>query len=292
MKLAVILNPVTVADRSGLRTAVESAFPDADLCWLETTVEDPGRGQAKQALEFGAELVLICGGDGTVAACAEGLADTGVSVALLPVGTGNLLARNLDVPLELDAALEVAAGPGRRRIDALAAAQGTALVMAGLGFDAAMIRDTKEQAKSRIGWPAYVAGAVRAFRSTPRAGYRILVDDGPVHALRALAVLVGNVGQLQGGMAVLPEARPDDGQLDVLVLMPRSLRENAALVLRLLRRSAQRSPRTRTFRGARVEVTVDREVPLELDGEYFGEHAALTVEVRPGALTICVPESP
>jgi diacylglycerol kinase family enzyme len=292
MKLAVVLNPATVADRSGLRASIEAAFPDADRCWLETTVEDPGGGQARKALEFGAELTLICGGDGTLAACAEGFADTGVPVALLPVGTGNLLARNLDVPLELDAALEVAAGAGRRRIDVLVTAQGTALVMAGLGFDAAMIRDTGERAKARMGWPAYVAGAVRALRSTPRARYRIRVDDGPVQAVRALAVLVGNVGQLQGGMAVLPEASPDDGRLDVLVLMPRGAREIAALILRLLRRSTERSPRARTYRGARVQVVADREVPLELDGEYLGEHAALAVEVRPGALTVCVPTRP
>jgi diacylglycerol kinase family enzyme len=292
MKLAVVLNPATVADPSGLRSAVEAVFPDADRCWLETTVEDPGRGPARQALEFGAELALVCGGDGTLAACADAFADSGVPIALVPVGTGNLLARNLDVPLELDAALEVAAGDGRRRIDVLAAGQGTALVMAGLGFDAAMIRDTDERAKSRMGWPAYVAGAVRALRSTPRARYRIRVDDGPVQAMRAVAVLVGNVGQLQGGMAVLPEARPDDGQLDVLVLMPRGARESAALMLRLLRRSTERSPRARTFRGARVEVIADRAVPLELDGEYLGEHAELTVEVRPGALTVCVPASP
>jgi YegS/Rv2252/BmrU family lipid kinase len=292
MNLAVVLNPATVADANGLRTAIEVAFPDADRCWLETTVEDQGRGQARQALEFGAELALICGGDGTLAACAEGFADSGVPVGLLPVGTGNLLARNLDIPLELDAALEVAAGTGRRRIDVLAAAQGTGLVMAGLGFDAAMIRDTGDRAKSRMGWPAYVTGAVRALRSTPRAQYRIRVDDEPVQAMRALAVLVGNVGQLQGGMAVLPEASPDDGQLDVLVLMPRGAREIAALMLRLLRRTTERSPQARTFRGTRVEVVADRKVPLELDGEYLGEHATLTVEVRPGALIVCVPASP
>ena len=124
----------------------------------------------------GADLLLVAGGDGTVAACAGALVGTGVPMALVPTGTGNLLARNLDIPLELSAALDLAFGDDRRPIDVLEADGTRFVVMAGLGFDAAMIRDTGDQAKSKHGWTAYISGGLRALRRTPHATYTVTVD--------------------------------------------------------------------------------------------------------------------
>jgi diacylglycerol kinase (ATP) len=290
VKLAVVCNPVTVDDPEELRTELKRRDAMSGLIWLETTVKDPGAGQTRQAIDAGAERVLVCGGDGTVAASAGALAGTGVPMALIPTGTGNLLARNLGVPLDVPTALDQALGANARPIDLLQASDGRRFaVMAGLGFDAALIRDTDEEAKKRYGWAAYISGGARALRNTRRACYEVRIDDGAPYRLRGLGVLVGNVGELQGGAAVLPDADPADGLLDVIVLAPRGWADVLVMVWRILRRRPNEPPRAMIQRGRRVEIRADRFVPLEFDGEYAGERDALTVTVLPGAVAVCGP---
>ncbi len=289
MRPAVVANPVTVGDPEGLRAEIKRRAGEAEVLWYETTPDDPGRGQARQALADGADLVLVCGGDGTVTACAVTLAGSGVPLALVPTGTGNLLARNLDLPLDVPAALDVAFAGGRREIDVLDAGQTRFTVMAGVGIDAAMIRDTDDRAKQRHGWAAYVGGVVRALRDDPRARYEIVVDDQPPVRVRALGVLVGNVGRLQGGMALLPDADPADGQLDVIALTPRTWRDLPVLAARIVRRRPDAGPQARTLRGRRVSLRADRPVPLEFDGDYAGPTDRLDVEVAAERVAVCVP---
>lgn len=287
MRLAIVCNPTTVGDPDELRTELKRHAAMSELSWLETTGEDSGAGQTRQAVDAGAELVLVCGGDGTVTACAGVLAGTGVPMALVPTGTGNLLARNLRLPLDVPTALERALGASRRTIDLLEADGRRFAVMAGLGIDAALIRDTGEQAKKRHGWAAYVVGGLRALRNTPRAWYEVRVGQCPPCRVRALGVLVGNVGELQGGMAVLPDADPTDGLLDVIVLAPRGWGDVLVLAWRILRGCPNDGPQALILRGRRVEIRSDRAVPVQFDGDYAGEQDALTVTVLPGAVVIC-----
>lgn len=293
-KPAVVCNPAAVEDVDRLAKEIRTrctAVGAADPLWFETTPDDLGTEQSRQAVEAGADLVLACGGDGTVAACAGTLAGTEVALALIPVGTGNLLARNVGVPLDEEAALDAAFGPHRRRLDVLGSDDRRFLVMAGLGFDAALIRDTDDDAKARVGWPAYLAGAARALRRTPRASYRITVDDGPALQRRAVGVLVGNVGRLQAGLRALPDAKPDDGVLDIGILTPRSWHDWPVLLLRLLARRPDSGSQAEILSGQRVVVSCDQDMPLEYDGDYFGRASALRVQVLPGAIMVCVPES-
>src|ERR1041384_4945094 len=108
--------------------------------------------------------------------------------------------------------------------------------MAGMGFDAKMLEATNETTKARVGWPAYIVGAVRHLRDRPMR-VSIRIDDQPPRRRRARTVLVANVGRLQGGVRLLADAEPDDGLLDVAVLTPRTLRNWAALGWGLIRRS-------------------------------------------------------
>ena len=150
MRAAVILNPAT-ADVPALRKSVEKTLDAAGWStpmWLETTPEDPGAGMAEAAVAAGVQLVVICGGDGTIMACLGALAGTDVPVALLPLGTGNLLARNLGVPIELADALAVAVNGVDRRIDLGRVGDQPFSVMAGIGFDAAMMADASEGMKT------------------------------------------------------------------------------------------------------------------------------------------------
>ncbi len=291
LRSAVVVNPSKVADLDELRRTVDDALAAAGWprpLWYETTVEDPGRGQTEAAVEAGVDVVFACGGDGTVMSCVSGLVGTEVALAVLPQGTGNLLAANLGLSNDLAAGLEVAVERGRRLLDVGQVEEHYFTVMAGMGFDAQMLADTSETTKRRIGWPAYVMGAARHLRDRPMK-VAIRVDDQQPIRRRARSVLVANVGRLQGGVRLLTDAEPDDGYLDVAVLTPRTLRHWIALGWAVLRRR-ERVPRMEVFRGRRVEITSDRPQPRELDGDLIEPGRTLKAEIRRRALWLCVPQ--
>ncbi len=290
-RAAVVVNPVKLDDAEKFRAAVGAALTDHGLgepIWLETTPGDPGEGQARQAVKDGAALVLACGGDGTVTAAAAGLAGTGIPLAVIPFGTGNLLARNLGLPIDLVEALTVALTGRDRRLDVGSANGSVFLTMAGLGLDAKMLDGASEPVKKRYGWAAYVVSALRHLRDRPMR-ITLRTDGGPPLRRRASGVIAGNVGALQGGLPLLPDAQPDDGRLDVVVLTARGvgswLRVAAHVALR--RPGVTDQVLRRTFRELRVET--DRAHLWQLDGEVMGRTRQLVITVRPGALLVRVP---
>ncbi|MEV0734218.1 diacylglycerol kinase family protein [Polymorphospora sp. NPDC050346] len=290
VRSAVVVNPAKVTDLGELRATVDGALARAgwaEPMWLETTVDDPGEGQTRHAVEAGVEVVFACGGDGTVMSCVAGLVGTEVALAILPAGTGNLLAANLGLSTDLAAGIEVAVERGLRQLDVGRLGDRYFVVMAGMGFDAKMLAATSEKTKARIGWPAYVVGAVRHLRDRPMR-VQIRVDDRPPVRTRARTVLVANVGRLQGGVTLLPNAEPDDGLLDVAVLTPRTIRHWLAMGWALVRRRG-RVPRMQVYRGRQVSITSNREQPRELDGDLIEPGRALEATVRPAALWLCVP---
>jgi diacylglycerol kinase family enzyme len=291
LSAAVIVNPTKVSDLDGLRRTISDALTTAgwpEPSWLETTADDPGAGQAARAVRDGAGIVFACGGDGTVMACVTALAGTDVALAVIPAGTGNLLAANLGLTGDVATAVEVVLQGGRRRIDVGSVGEQCFAVMAGMGFDAHMLDATNDTAKKHVGWLAYVAGAARHLRDRPMRT-RITLDDRPAFTRRPRTVIVGNVGRLQGGMRLLNDARPDDGLLDVAVLSPRTLRHWVALGWGVLRRKGAVA-RMETFTAARVEILSNRAQPRQLDGDLIEPGRRLLVTVRPQALLLCVPQ--
>ncbi|WP_433317711.1 diacylglycerol/lipid kinase family protein [Micromonospora chersina] len=287
---AVVVNPVKVTDLDDFRRTVDGALAAAgwpEPTWYETTVEDPGRGQAAAAVEAGAEVVFACGGDGTVMACVTALAGTDVALAVLPQGTGNLLAANLGLSNDLAAGLEVAVERGMRRLDVGVVGDQCFAVMAGMGFDAQMLDSTSETTKKRIGWPAYLVGAAKHLRDRPMR-VSIRIDDGPPLRRRARSVLIANVGRLQGGVRLLTDAEPDDGWLDVAVLTPRTLGHWLAMGWAVLRRRDS-VPRMEVLRGRKVVITSNRAQPRQLDGDLIEPGRSLKAEIRPESLWLCVP---
>jgi YegS/Rv2252/BmrU family lipid kinase len=261
------------------------------VLWLETTPEDPGQGLTAKAVAEGVDLVMAQGGDGTVMACVTGLAGTDVPLAVLPGGTGNLLATNFDIPADLEAAVEVALHGDRVRLDVAAMDDDRFVVMGGIGFDAAMLRDADPKLKERLGAVAYVLSGFKHLRRRATR-FRLRLDDRPPLERTGQGVLVGNLGRLQGGLPVMPDARADDGLLDVAVLQTRTVADWLALAVRMLLRRRRKDPQLETFQARRVEVHCDRPQPVERDGDALDtprDH--LVIEVVPGALTLCVPRS-
>ena len=287
---AIVVNPAKVPDMDLLRRIIGEGLEQAGWpapAWHETTPEDPGKGQTEQAVRDGAELVFACGGDGTVMAVAGALAGTDVALAVLPAGTGNLLAANLGLSTDAATGVQVALDGGRRRIDVGMADDTCFVVMAGMGFDAQMLAGTSETAKKRIGWLAYVGGAVRHLRDRPMRA-RIVLDGGSPMPRRPRTVIVGNVGRLQGGVRLLSKADPADGKLNVAVLSPNNMRHWALLAWAVVRRR-ERVPLMETFTAERVWIVSNRSQPRQLDGDLIEPGKSLKIHVRPRALLLCVP---
>ncbi|MFD1370272.1 diacylglycerol/lipid kinase family protein [Actinoplanes sichuanensis] len=290
-RCAVVVNPTKVADPDQLHRIVEQGLARAGWPaprWYETTPEDPGRGQAKKAVADGAELVFACGGDGTVTAVVTALSGSDVALAVLPAGTGNLLAANLGLGNDPATGLEVALEGGRRRIDVGVIDDRCFVVMAGMGFDAQMLEDTSEKAKKRIGWLAYVGGAAKHLLDRPMRA-RIRLDGGPPMPRRPAAVIVGNVGRLQGGVRLLSKAEPDDGKFDVAILSPTNLAHWAALAWAVVSRR-ERVPLMETYTASRVEIYSNRAQARQLDGDTIAPGKVMKIHLRPRALLLCVPQ--
>ncbi|WP_245854677.1 diacylglycerol/lipid kinase family protein [Flavimobilis soli] len=313
--VAFVANP-SKPDVASLKEPVLAACraTGLDPLWIETSVEDPGVGQAREAVAQGAEVVIATGGDGTVRAVAEAMVGTGVPMALLPVGTGNLLARNLDIPVtDLDEALTIALDGRDRSIDVgwlevldapaprdedddVAEVGKTHLftVIGGVGFDAAMVADTNSTLKAKVGWMAYFAAGVRHLHGR-RLEASIQLDDEPPVSTRLRTLLVGNCGRLPGGITLIPDAVVDDGILDVAAIDTRGgIAGWAQLFGDVVLQGLGIKPVELPNRIGRIDHTQCRSITArvrggeqaQVDGDIIGRASAIKAWVEPGALIV------
>ena len=289
-----------------------------------TSSGDGGGEAARTALADGARLVVVCGGDGTVNACAAVLAGTGVPMAVVPIGTGNLVAGNLGISPDPATAVAVAidgvdravdvgrlgggsgGGPGQSSRQSSAqsydqssdwsseqSSDGVMVGMAGVGLDAAMVQDAPRWLKQRIGWPAYVVSLLRHLADRGFAA-EIEVDGRRTSHRHVRTVVIGNVGGLHGGLSLFPDSQPDDGVLEVAVLAPRTVLGWVPVVVRLLsgrrglrgRHDQRQPPTVERLRGRHIVVSARRPLRRETDGEALADGSVFEVTVEPGALLL------
>lgn len=303
-------------DLEKLRTLVDKTAAEAGYAktvWFQTSAADAGQKATRKALAKNPDVVLAAGGDGTVRAVAEALRSTDVPLALIPSGTGNLLARNLELSLSLGPAIRAAFSGEDRKID-LGLAEITRpdgeteehafVVVAGLGLDAEMIANTNSKLKKAVGWLAYLDGGMRALTESKAAHMYYQLDGQALRHLSAHTLMMGNCGSLPGGMLLIPEAKVDDGILDFVAFKPRGrfgwLRvwnkiwwENGVLRKSALGRKiidVSRDVRdVAYFRGRELLVGVDPAQECQLDGDEFGLVTKMHTWVERGALTVRVP---
>jgi diacylglycerol kinase (ATP) len=315
-RAAVVYNPTKV-DLEELRNAVALAESEAGWSkslWIETSADDPGTGQAREAVAQGVDVVIAAGGDGTVRAVAEGLHESDIPLALLPAGTGNLLARNMDLTLaDLPGSVRTAFSGHDRRIDLgiveVERPDGSRetkafVVMAGIGLDAKMAANTNPELKKRFGWVAYIDPIVRAIRDREKIRVRFSVDGGSERTMNVHTVMVGNCGSLPGNILLLPEAAVDDGVFDIVALRPNGfvgwvqittkifwengvLRRNS--VGRRLAGLTREVRALRYIKAAKITARLDRPEDFELDGDDFGFVTAFRTSIDPLALSVRVP---
>lgn len=318
-RAAVIYNPikVNVQDLREVVTKAQETNGWEPTLWLKTTENDAGEGVGKQAIEHPADLVIVAGGDGTVRAVADALRGSGIPLAMVPSGTGNLLARNLDLTLnDLEHSIKVAFTGENRDIDigviAIEREDGSVdqhafLVMAGVGIDAKMIANTDSELKARIGWLAYVQGISRALQDKSQLRLRYTLDNAATRNVRAHTLIIGNCGSLPANMLLLPDAVVDDGMFDVVLLRPKGFFGWVQVWLKIVwengivrrtrvgRKLAGEQKSIQALRydtGTSLTATFSKPEVIELDGDTFGKTTKFKSWIEPKGLTIRVPPAP
>lgn len=265
-----------------------SAHGCTDPDWYEVTKSRDASALAHKAVDNGANLVFVWGGDGTVQRCVDAIATTSVSLAILPAGTANLLATNLSIPTTLPEAVDIGFNGARRVLDVGVINDERFAVMAGVGLDAVMMRRADGNLKRRLGQLAYVWSGIHATRMRPRR-VTIKVDGERWFDGGAVCVLLGQMGALGGGLIAFPDARPDDGSLEVAVLTGRGLLKMASVLGHVMMGRPDSSRFTQMTRGREVRIKLDQATPYQLDGGVRKARRKLRASVEPLALSVCVP---
>ena len=299
---AIIVNPTKFDRIDEVRAQVVAGCLDAgwaEPLWIETTPQDPGTGQARAAVLDGATLICPLGGDGTVRAVAAALVGTETPIGLLPGGTANLLARNLNLPTDsLDNALKVALTGQNKRIDVGRLTVDVSgehdrreehifLIMAGVGFDAAIMADAPERLKRTVGPLAYTLAGAKNLRG-PQFKIRVKIDDEAEFSRRARTVVIGNCGKITGGLALMPQAQVDDGWLDAVILSPVGVVGWVGVAGRVISKRRKGHERVDHHRLKSVTIHCENPEAVQIDGDIVGRARVLSATVRPQALIVRV----
>ena len=296
--VAFVINRTLLRDPPGFLRHCRAAAEDRgwEPWFAETSEAGSGLALARRAVAAGARLMFAAGGDGTVRACAQAVARTGIPLAIVPLGTANLTAQALGVPAQAGRAIDVGFGGCDRRIDlAVVETGGTSAdrtmfaAMAGIGLDAAVVGSAREHVKRRLGWIAYAVAGVTQLSLPPR-DFTVCLDDGEPLRRRARCVVVGNTGLLPGGFTLLPAARLDDGLLDVGVLAPAGVLGWVFVAGLILARSRRQDRQLERFQARRIQISAGTDLPRQIDGETIAPGRTLEVSACPGVLTVRQPK--
>jgi YegS/Rv2252/BmrU family lipid kinase len=286
-RVPILFNPVSGREtaerrRLQLQEAAEALGLQFEL--LETSKERGAEALARMALQQGATRVLACGGDGTIAAAAAALAGTDAALGVLPAGTGNLVAINLGIPLDLRKALRLAVTGEPLPTDVGRVNGRVFLVGAGMGADARLIREASRELKSRLGPLAYFVAGCRNLRRPP-ARFTITID-GRRFRRRAQAVMVFNMGRITGGVEFVPDTSPDDGLLQVAVGRVEGLRDLCRIIADIVTRKPRHARFLEIIRGRQITIEADRPLLTQFDGDVGEVTNRLDVQVEPGSLQV------
>ena len=307
-ELAVIYNPEKIALHR-----LEKAFAkhDATPTFLATDSSSNGATQAREAIGLGLDVIFVAGGDGTLRNVVQGIAGQDIAIGILPLGTGNILARNLKIPIgNLDAAIKKALSGNRYQLDLGVAkavfADGSLREfiftgIAGVGMDAKLMENTQPKLKRRVGWIAYIEGGIR---SLPLKFERFDVQiDNQVRTLKSYSLLVGNVGWLPGLISMMPDAQMDDGKLDIAAIGPRKIwnwvdffsritwQNLVVRPLALGRRWMDERANVKTLENLsspRIRIKPHNAAAMQLDGDPVGEIIEVDFSLKNKALTVLI----
>jgi len=313
-RVAVIYFPGRV-DLKKVRRIVSTAIAGSGWeipLYLKTAADETGGVQALRAIAQKATHIVVIGGDGTVRSVLEEVAKSGanVSVGIVPIGTGNVLARNLNLPLtdmelQIQRALFGIAHPIDLGLAKMIMADGKRVemhfaVMAGLGLDAKIMLHTDAARKRRIGWVAYIEGGLKMLPIRYES-LLVSVDNREARQLKVVTLLIGNVGWLPGRLSMMPDAAMDDGKLDVAAIGPRrfwnwidfwsrvTVGNNIVRTSRVGKQLLDATANIKTMEnmsGFKIRVAPAADTELQLDGDVIGKISEVEFEAKPRAVVI------
>lgn len=298
-RVALVYNPSKAASQEALPLVSQACalFGLANPKFYETDPDDSGLAAVERAVTDGAQLVLVAGGDGTVRAAAKVLVNTDVQLAIIPTGTGNLLARNLELPInDVQACTHIAFNGQVRPIDVISLDMlhddGSrhayiSTVIAGVGFDAEIMHSTSDRLKAAAGWLAYTEAGMRKLRGR-RYPVTITTADGESKRVRVRSAMLANCGILTGGINMLPDAVIDDGLLDVALLDPRNLVDWIQVASSVLI-PKQKSRRVNTFAVRNCKLVFEEPMVTQIDGDPLPKTTEILAEAIPRSLQLRVP---
>lgn len=278
-------------DVEGLRHALDERGR-ADAPFEVVPSASRAHDAVERLLEHGVDRVLVWGGDGTTRRCIHTLVERDVhdvSVGLLPAGTANLLARNLDVPIDLDGALDVALGQRTVAIDIGVIGDAHFAVAGGVGLDADLVRANDEgRIKERLGRLGHLWSALRVLPAT-LTGATVTVDGQTFHEGPVSTVMMSNVATSLGGLRSFPDADPADGRLHVGVVWARTRRQWARLALDIVRGNPPDPDLASRTTGTAVDVSLETERRWQVDGSDRDAGRVFSCRLLPRRIPVCVP---
>ena len=286
----VVINPAAGQDQPILKS-LNQAFLEKGVAWEIALTKEKGDGRrlARQAVQSGAELVMVYGGDGTVMECASGLIGSQVPLAILPGGTANVMARELGLPVDLEESIQLPLNPTSRvrRVDMGQIEENTFLLRTGIGFEAEMVEGADRELKDRLGVLAYGLSALQTLADPPLARYRLCLDGTEV-ACEGLACIVANSGNLGApGIALSPKTDISDGLLDVFVVSKTDLPSLVSMAISVVS-GHQDPPALQHWQVQDVLVEAEPPQSVQMDGEIIGQ-TPVRIKVLPEAVCLIVP---
>jgi diacylglycerol kinase (ATP) len=293
----IIVNPYAGNEKPArLRRRLGGAFAELDAPFDLVATTHPGHAVAlaREAVLLGYRAVAACGGDGTLAEVAAGLAGSTTPLAVLPRGTANQVAQNLGIPRGLVKAVAVAVNGRVTTIDLGRIGDRPFALVAGAGFDAAVMQAATREMKERWGFAAYVYAAVRQTLNAAPRRFRLIIDDRQIE-VDAVSVMAANVGELFARWLPLrvplgprPNSAWHDGLLDVVILAPRNPQDVAALLWRAAHGGFSTSDRLLHFQARTLTIDADPPIAVQVDGDPSGE-TPVSMSVMRDALRVLVP---
>jgi phosphoglycolate phosphatase len=256
--------------------------------YLETTVANDAGVLSREAVKKGTKHIVICGGDGTIMEALEAVLKTQTAIGVVPLGTGNLFAKNIGIPEALEDALRIAFFGEIRFVDIGKANSTYFSLTAGMGIDVAMLQGANREVKDRYGFLAYIFSAIKNITYKSRR-YRVVVDKKQVFEGSAKSIIVANMGEVTGGITIVPDAHPQNGTLQVGITTSRSLGTLISTLLHAVRGSLKSSPHYSIFRGKRIEIMpLPAKQPYQCDGDVSPPTDRLAVTVLPRSVAVMV----
>jgi len=291
-KILVLFNPEAGRGqfdkiREGIEAGIEGLTHEVEF--VEIGPETNAREITAAARKNGFDGILVAGGDGTVAEAAAGLVGEATPLGIIPTGTANIVATNLAVPSSPREAARAALLGIAAPFDVGRTDDGKIfLLAAGAGYDADLIRDADRELKKRFGPLAYIIAMFKNLRAK-RARFTLELDDGVRVHLHAKTVLVCNVGRTMGSLPLAPDARIDDGKLDVVVFRFNDFGQLLVLFVKAIFRQLKGDPAVQFFTSSWVRISASRPMPVQVDGEFIDRKTPIDFTVLPGAVQIMRP---